>query len=83
MGLYSEAEKTSIQVQSEEQEVKKLHVEQQLQESTLHGQLKTSAIFINVIFWGTKFNFVVIMFSQINGSLHYFCPARECYNKYI
>lgn len=76
MGLYSEMETTSIRVQSAEQEVKKLHVEQEhhFQESPLHGQLQTSAIFINVIFWGSKFKFV-IKFSKINGSLHYFCQG--------
>lgn len=47
VGLYTEVDKTSIRVQSSEQEVKKLHVEQEhhLQEFTLHRQLKTIAIF--------------------------------------
>jgi len=84
VGLYSEVEKTSIPAQPAEQEVKKMPVKQEhyLQESALHRQLKTSTIFINVIFRATKFNFVVIKFSKINGSLHYFCYVRDCYSKY-
>lgn len=68
--LYSEVDKTSTQVQSAEQVVKKLHVEQKhhVQESTLHRQLKISSIFTN----RTEFNFVVIKFSKIKG-----CQAQD------
>lgn len=85
MGLYSEEEKTSAGVQSTAEVVTKLQVEQQhhLQDSALYGLFKTSATFINAIFLGTKFSFAVIKFSKINGSLHYFCQAWECYSKYI
>lgn len=74
VGLYSEVDKTSTQVQSAEQVVKKLHVEQEhhVQESTLHRQLKVSSIFTNTVFCGTEFNFVVIKFSKIKG-----CQAQD------
>lgn len=85
VGLYSKMEKPSIWVQFKEQEVKKLHVEQEqhLQESALWGLLTIISNFINVTFWGTEFNFLIIKSSKINEIIHYFYQAGNCYSKYI
>lgn len=79
-GAVFREEKPSTLVQSTEQEVKNLLVEQEhhLQESALRGQLKIISNFINVTFLGTEtfsFNFLIIKSSKINGSLHYFLPG--------
>lgn len=78
-------EKPPIWVQFTEQEVKKLHVEQEhhLQESVLRGQLKIISNFINVAFWGTEIKFLIIKSSKINDSFHYFHQTENCYSKYI
>jgi len=74
--IYSEMDKTSIQIHSAEQEVTKLCMEyKQICSNTFLGSLKTSIIFRSALVLGIKLNFVVIKFSVSHGILHYFCQT--------